>query len=85
VVLGEGVIVLANALIRSVGGHGRPAFAVRIGDECVVAPHVTLAGCEIGERGYLATGVVVLQEPEWVEASGWRSAPWSTRAACSSR
>ena len=61
VVLGEGVSVLANAVIRSVGGHGRPAFPVRIGDECIIAPHVALAGCEIEERCYLATAVVVLQ------------------------
>jgi carbonic anhydrase/acetyltransferase-like protein (isoleucine patch superfamily) len=33
VVLGEGARVLANAVIRSVGGHGRPAFPVRIGAE----------------------------------------------------
>lgn len=31
VVLGEGVSILANAVIRSVGGHGRPPFPVRIG------------------------------------------------------
>jgi len=61
VVLGEGVSVLANAVIRSVGGHGRPAFPVRIGDESIIAPQAALAGCEIGERCYLATGVVVLQ------------------------
>jgi carbonic anhydrase/acetyltransferase-like protein (isoleucine patch superfamily) len=61
VVLGEGVSVLANAVIRSVGGHGRPAFPVRIGDESIIAPQVALAGCEIGERCYLATAVVVLQ------------------------
>jgi len=61
VVLGEGVSVLANAVIRSVGGHGRPAFPVRIGDESIVAPLAALAGCEIGERCYLATAVVVLQ------------------------
>lgn len=61
VVLGEGVSVLANAVVRSVGGHGRPAFPVTIGDESTVAPQAALAGCEIGERCYLATAVVVLQ------------------------
>ncbi len=61
VVLGEGVSVLANAVIRSVGGHGRPAFPVRIGAESIIAPQAALAGCEIGERCYLATAVVVLQ------------------------
>lgn len=61
VVLGEGVSVLANAVIRSVGGHGRPAFPVRVGDESIIAPQVALAGCEIEERCYLATAVVVLQ------------------------
>jgi carbonic anhydrase/acetyltransferase-like protein (isoleucine patch superfamily) len=61
VFLGEGVTVLANAVIRSVGGHGRPAFPVRIGDESIIAPLVALAGCEIEERCYVATAVVVLQ------------------------
>jgi carbonic anhydrase/acetyltransferase-like protein (isoleucine patch superfamily) len=61
VVLGEGVSVLANAVIRSVGGHGRPAFPVRIGDESIIAPQAALAGCEIAEHCYLATAVVVLQ------------------------
>jgi carbonic anhydrase/acetyltransferase-like protein (isoleucine patch superfamily) len=61
VLLGRGVTVLANAVIRSVGGHGRPAFPVRIGDESIIAPQVALAGCEIEERCYLATAVVVLQ------------------------
>lgn len=61
VVLGEGVSVLANAVIRSVGGHGRPAFRVTIGDESIVAPQAALAGCEIGEGCYLSTAVVVLQ------------------------
>ena len=31
--------------MRSVGGHGRPAFPVGIGDECIIAPQVALAGC----------------------------------------
>lgn len=61
VVLGQGVSVLANAVIRSVGGHGRPAFPVHIGDETIVAPQVALAGCQIEERCYIATAVVVLQ------------------------
>jgi carbonic anhydrase/acetyltransferase-like protein (isoleucine patch superfamily) len=61
VLLGEGVTVLANAVIRSVGGHGRPGFPVRIGDESIVAPQAALAGCEIEEHCYLATAVVVLQ------------------------
>lgn len=61
VVLGAGVSVLANAVVRSVGGHGRPGYPVRVGDESIIAPHASLAGCEIGERCYLATAVVVLQ------------------------
>jgi carbonic anhydrase/acetyltransferase-like protein (isoleucine patch superfamily) len=61
IVLGQGVSILANAVIRSVGGHGRPAFPVQIGDETIVAPQVALAGCQIGERCYIATAVVVLQ------------------------
>lgn len=61
VVLGEGVSVLANAVVRSVGGHGRPAFPVHIGEESIIAPQAALAGCEIGEHCYIATAVVVLQ------------------------
>ena len=59
--VGEGVSILANAVIRSVGGHGRPAFPVRIGADSIVAPQVALAGCEIEQCCYIATGVVVLQ------------------------
>lgn len=59
--LHEGVSVLANAVIRSVGGHGRPAFPVRIGADTIIAPQVALAGCEIEERCYIATAAVVLQ------------------------
>ena len=42
VVIGQGVTVLANAVIRSVGGHGRPGFPVRVGDESMIAPQVAL-------------------------------------------
>jgi carbonic anhydrase/acetyltransferase-like protein (isoleucine patch superfamily) len=61
IVLGEGVSVMANAVIRSVGGHGRPAFPVRVAAETIVAPQVVLAGCEIEERCYVATAAIVLQ------------------------
>jgi carbonic anhydrase/acetyltransferase-like protein (isoleucine patch superfamily) len=59
VVLGRGVVVMTNAVIRSVGGDRRPAFPVAIGDESLVGPLAALAGCTIGEGCYLATGVMV--------------------------
>lgn len=61
VTIDEDVIVLANSVIRSTGGSHRPGFPVRVGAETVLAPHVTLAGCEIAERCYIATGAIVLQ------------------------
>ena len=61
VMLEGGVIVVANAVVRSVGGHGRPPFPVRIGAGGVIEPHAVLAGCEVEERCYVATGAVILQ------------------------
>jgi carbonic anhydrase/acetyltransferase-like protein (isoleucine patch superfamily) len=59
VVLGRGTVVMANAVIRSVGGQHRPAFPVSIGDESLIGPLAALAGCTIGEACYVATGVMV--------------------------
>lgn len=59
VVLGRGVVVMANAVIRAVGGEHRPAFPVSIGDESVIGPLAALAGCTIGDACYVATGVMV--------------------------
>lgn len=53
------VVVLANSVIRSVGGGSRPAFAVRVGAESLVGPAAVLAGCDMGEAVYVATQVMV--------------------------
>ena len=57
--LGRGVVVMANAVVRSVGGSHRPAFAVELGAETLIGPLVALAGCTIGDACYVATGVMV--------------------------
>jgi carbonic anhydrase/acetyltransferase-like protein (isoleucine patch superfamily) len=59
VVLGRGTVVMANAVVRSVGGEHRPAFPVSIGDESLIGPLAALAGCTIGDACYVATGVMV--------------------------
>ncbi len=59
--IGEGALVLANAVVRSVGGHTRPRFAATIGAGTLISPLSALAGCTIGEDCYLATGAIVLQ------------------------
>ena len=59
--IGESSIVFAGSVIRSVGGHSRPAFGVRIGPRALVSPLCTLTGCDIGRGCYVATGVIVLQ------------------------
>jgi carbonic anhydrase/acetyltransferase-like protein (isoleucine patch superfamily) len=59
--IAEEVIVLSGAIIRSVGGASRPAFAVRVGKRTLVSPLCVLTGCEVGSNGYVATGAIVLQ------------------------
>ena len=59
VVLRRGVVVMSNAVVRSVGGAHRPAFAVEIGDDSLIGPLAALAGCIVGEACYVATGVMV--------------------------
>lgn len=62
VTLDEGVIVMANAVVRSLGGPGgRQPASVRIGAECIIGPYAALAGCEVEEHCYIATRAVVLQ------------------------
>lgn len=57
--LGRGVVVLPGAVIRSTGAAGRPAHPVVIGDECLIGPHATLAGCRLDAAVYVATQVMV--------------------------
>ncbi|MFL5493511.1 MAG: gamma carbonic anhydrase family protein, partial [Gemmatimonadales bacterium] len=59
--IGPEVIVFAGSVVRSVGGHARPPFAVTIGARTLVSPHCTLTGCRIGRMCYLATAAIVLQ------------------------
>ncbi len=59
VVLGRGVVVMANAVVRSVGGEHRPAFPVKIGGDSLIGPLAALAGCTIGDACYVATGAML--------------------------
>jgi carbonic anhydrase/acetyltransferase-like protein (isoleucine patch superfamily) len=61
VVLGNGSVVMANAVIRSTGGAHRPAFPATIGDDVLVGPLASLVGCMVEDAVYIATGVVVFQ------------------------
>jgi carbonic anhydrase/acetyltransferase-like protein (isoleucine patch superfamily) len=62
IILDEGVIVMANAVVRSLGGPaGRQPASVRIGAGSIIGPQAALAGCEVGEYCYIATRAVVLQ------------------------
>jgi carbonic anhydrase/acetyltransferase-like protein (isoleucine patch superfamily) len=58
--LGAGVLVTANAVVRSTGGRHRPAFPVTIGTDTLVAPQSVLIGCRIADC-YVATAVIVFQ------------------------
>lgn len=62
VVLGAGSVVMANAVIRSVGGAHRPAFATTIGEDVLVGPLAALVGCTVEDAVYIATGVMVFQD-----------------------
>jgi carbonic anhydrase/acetyltransferase-like protein (isoleucine patch superfamily) len=62
IVIADHVIVLANTVIRSIGGVNRPAFPVHIGDHTLISPLCALAGCRIGRNCYLATGVLIFHD-----------------------
>ena len=59
--LESGTIVMANAVVRSVGGTFRRPFEVAIGPRTLVGPLTSLVGCTIGADCYVATGVMVFQ------------------------
>ncbi len=59
VVLEAEVAVMANAVVRSIGGTTRPEHPVEVGPRTLIGPQATLLGCVIGADCYLATGVVV--------------------------
>lgn len=58
----DNVIVLANSVIRSVGGKSRPPFPVHIQDHSLISPQCSLVGCKIGRNCYIATGVLIFQD-----------------------
>lgn len=55
------VVVMANTVIRSVGGNDRPAYPVRLGARTLIGPQCALAGCRLAEDCYVATQVLVFQ------------------------
>jgi carbonic anhydrase/acetyltransferase-like protein (isoleucine patch superfamily) len=59
--IGDEAILLAGAIVRSVGGHSRPGFGVDIGARTLVSPSCVLTGCRLGRNCYLATAATVLQ------------------------
>lgn len=67
--IADHVIVLANSVLRSVGGATRPPFSLRIEDHTLISPSCTLVGCQVGRNCYLATGVMVFQGASIGEAS----------------
>jgi len=69
VTLGEGVVVMPNAVVRSVGGERRPAFPTTIGADSLIGPGAVLAGCAIGRAVYVATQVMVFQGAQVGEGS----------------
>ena len=61
ITLGNGIIVLANSVIRSVGGTSRPPFIVSIGNRTLISPLCALVGCSVGSNCYIATSVLIFQ------------------------
>jgi carbonic anhydrase/acetyltransferase-like protein (isoleucine patch superfamily) len=57
----EEAVLFAGAVVRSVGGLGRPPFPVRIGARTLVSPQCAITGCEVGRNCYVATGAILLQ------------------------
>jgi carbonic anhydrase/acetyltransferase-like protein (isoleucine patch superfamily) len=58
IVLGARVAVMPGAVIRSTGGR-RPPHPVNIGEDCMIGPQASLAGCTLGAAVYVATQVMV--------------------------
>ncbi len=63
------VLVLANAVIRSVGGVSRPAFGVHIGERTLISPLCALVGCQLERECYIATGAMIFQGAQIGEGS----------------
>ena len=67
--IADHVIVLANSVLRSIGGTNRPPFSLRIADHTLISPSCTLVGCQIERNCYIATGVMIFQGAVIGEAS----------------
>jgi carbonic anhydrase/acetyltransferase-like protein (isoleucine patch superfamily) len=61
ITIGDETIILANSVVRSVGGTSRPPFPVRIGNRTLISPLCALAGCTVGSNCYIATAVLIFQ------------------------
>lgn len=59
ITMGEGVVVMPNAVVRSVGSAHRPPFPTTIGAGSLIGPGAVLAGCEICDAVYVATQAMV--------------------------
>ncbi|WP_298871702.1 gamma carbonic anhydrase family protein [uncultured Microbacterium sp.] len=59
IVLGENTIVMENALVRASSTH-----AVHVGAHTLVGPMASIAGADIGEEVFLATGTRVFNGAE---------------------
>ena len=57
VTLGRDVIVYENSVIRATSRHD-----CRIGSHTLIGPHAHIAGADVGEECYIATGVSVFPE-----------------------
>jgi carbonic anhydrase/acetyltransferase-like protein (isoleucine patch superfamily) len=60
--IADHVIVLANSVIRSIGGTIRPPFPVRIDGHTLISPLCALVGCQIERNCYIATGAMIFQD-----------------------
>jgi carbonic anhydrase/acetyltransferase-like protein (isoleucine patch superfamily) len=54
IALGQNCVVLENAVLRATVTHD-----LRIGDHCLVGPHAHLAGCQLEDEVFIATGASV--------------------------
>ena len=59
IVLGDNVIVMENALVRASSTH-----AVHVGAHTLVGPMASIAGADVGEEVFLATGTRIFNGAE---------------------
>ena len=58
------VVVMANTVIRSLGGKGSLEFPIHVGARTLIGPQCALASCRLAEDCYVATAVMVFQGAE---------------------